>query len=135
MAQRRLEDKQFEEKTNTGCLVKEQEKVYIDIKVEANIMITEVHSQEGAEGNVAEKKKVNESKKANLGNLLKYNACSTRWSPASRIRLFIKGKKNGRKMLDSIDEGPLVYATVVGEDGLPPDVYSLVNHQEAAKDI
>ncbi|GJY75470.1 retrovirus-related pol polyprotein from transposon TNT 1-94 [Tanacetum coccineum] len=69
-------------------------------------------------------------------------------------------------MLDSIDEGPLVYPTVVGEDGqtrpkkysklteaqqlqddcdvqatniilhgLPPDVHSLVNHQEAAKDI
>ncbi|GKE25923.1 hypothetical protein Tco_1441307 [Tanacetum coccineum] len=74
--------------------------------------------------------------------------------------------KNGRMMLDSIDEGTLVYPTVVGEDGqtrpkkyfelteaqqlqddydvqatniilhgLPPDVYSLVNHQEAAKDI
>ncbi|GJZ48839.1 integrase, catalytic region, zinc finger, CCHC-type containing protein [Tanacetum coccineum] len=69
-------------------------------------------------------------------------------------------------MLDSIDEGPLVYPTIVGEDGqtrpkkyselteeqqlqddcdvqatniilhdLPPDVYLLVNHQEAAKDI
>ncbi|GJR34018.1 retrovirus-related pol polyprotein from transposon TNT 1-94 [Tanacetum coccineum] len=35
---------------------------------------------------------------------------------ASRIRLFIKGKKNGRMMLDSIDEGPLVYPAVVGED-------------------
>ncbi|GJV91331.1 hypothetical protein Tco_1539144 [Tanacetum coccineum] len=85
---------------------------------------------------------------------------------ASHIRLFIKGKKNGRMMLDSIDEGPIVYPTVVGEDGqirpkkyseltkaqqlqddcdvqatniilhgLPPDVYALVNHQEAAKDI
>ncbi|GJW60462.1 copia protein, partial [Tanacetum coccineum] len=69
-------------------------------------------------------------------------------------------------MVDSIDEGPLVYPTVVREDrqtrpkkyselteaqqlqddcdvqatniilhSLPPDVYSLVNHQEAAKDI
>ncbi|GJZ60293.1 hypothetical protein Tco_0616109 [Tanacetum coccineum] len=36
---------------------------------------------------------------------------------ASRIRLFIKGKKNGRMMLNSIDEGPLVYPTVVAEDG------------------
>ncbi|GKD40299.1 hypothetical protein Tco_1260506 [Tanacetum coccineum] len=35
---------------------------------------------------------------------------------ASHIRLFIKGKKNGRMMLDSIDEGPLVYPAVVGED-------------------
>nr|GEW80265.1 hypothetical protein [Tanacetum cinerariifolium] len=85
---------------------------------------------------------------------------------ASRIQLFIKGKKNGRMMLDSIDEGPLVYPTVAEENGhtrpkkysklneaqqlqdnydiqstniilhgLPPYVYSFVNHQEATKDI
>ncbi|GJV45454.1 hypothetical protein Tco_1429990, partial [Tanacetum coccineum] len=54
VAQRRLKDKQLEEKTNTDCLVKEQEK-----------------------GNVAEKKKVKESMEANLGKLLKYNAWST----------------------------------------------------------
>ncbi|GKE87975.1 hypothetical protein Tco_1565450, partial [Tanacetum coccineum] len=83
----------------------------------------------------------------------------------SRIRLFIKGKKYGRMMLDSIDNGPLVYPTVeenrqtrpmkysklieaqqLQDDcdvqatniilhGLPPDVYALFNHQEAAKDI
>ncbi|GKB75986.1 hypothetical protein Tco_0942881 [Tanacetum coccineum] len=84
---------------------------------------------------------------------------------ASRIRLFIKGNKNGRMMLDSIDNGLLVYPTVeenrqtrpkkytelteaqqLQDDcdvqatniilhGLLPDVYALVNHQEAAKDI
>nr|GEY40858.1 hypothetical protein [Tanacetum cinerariifolium] len=84
---------------------------------------------------------------------------------ASRIRLFIKGKKHGRMMLDSIDNGPLVYPTVEENGqtrlkkyseltkeqklqndcdvqatniilhGLPPDVYALVNHQEAAKAI
>ncbi|GKB83898.1 hypothetical protein Tco_0950793, partial [Tanacetum coccineum] len=83
----------------------------------------------------------------------------------SRMRLFIKGKKHGRMMLDSIDNGPLVYPTVeengqtrpmkyselievqqLQDDydvqatniilhGLPLDVYALVNHQEAAKDI
>nr|GEZ93213.1 hypothetical protein [Tanacetum cinerariifolium] len=83
----------------------------------------------------------------------------------SRIRLFIKGKKNGRMMLDSIDNGPLVYPTVeengqtrpmkysklievqqLQDDydvqatniilyGLLPDVYSHVNHHEATKDI
>ncbi|GJU42728.1 hypothetical protein Tco_1195685 [Tanacetum coccineum] len=78
----------------------------------------------------------------------------------NRICLFIKGNKNGRMMLDSIDNGPLVYLTVeenrqtrpkkyfelteaqqLQDDfdvqainiilhGLPPDVYALVNHQE-----
>ncbi|GJV24215.1 hypothetical protein Tco_1376910 [Tanacetum coccineum] len=81
VAQRRLEDKQPEEKTNTDCLVKEQEKVHLGIKVGANITVTGVPEQEGAEGNVAGKKKVKESMKANLGKLLKYNAWSTRWSP------------------------------------------------------
>ncbi|GJV67691.1 hypothetical protein Tco_1483200 [Tanacetum coccineum] len=78
VSQRRLKDKQHEEKTNTDCLVKEQEKVHIGIKVGANIMVTGVPEQEGAEGNVAGKKKVKESMKANLGKLLKYNAWSTR---------------------------------------------------------
>ncbi|GKD10533.1 hypothetical protein Tco_1190218 [Tanacetum coccineum] len=76
-----------------------------------------------------------------------------------------RGKKYDRKMLDSIDNGPLVYPTIEENGqtrpkkyselieaqqlqdncdvqathiilhGLPPDVYALVNHQEAAKDI
>ncbi|GJW26257.1 hypothetical protein Tco_0040068 [Tanacetum coccineum] len=84
---------------------------------------------------------------------------------ASRILLFIKGKKHGRMMLDSIHNGPLVYPTIeedrhtrlkkyseltdaqqLQDDydvpetniilyGLSPDVYALVNHQEVAKDI
>ncbi|GKB46850.1 putative ribonuclease H-like domain-containing protein [Tanacetum coccineum] len=81
VAQRRLEDKQPEEKTNTDCLVKEQEKVHLGIKVGANITVTGVPGQEGAEGNVAEKKKVKKSMKANLGKLLKYKAWLTRRSP------------------------------------------------------
>ncbi|GJV72005.1 hypothetical protein Tco_1492000 [Tanacetum coccineum] len=87
VAQRRLEDKQLEEKTNTDCLVKEQEKVHLGIKVGENIMVTEVPGQEGAEGNVAIKKKVKESMEANLGKLLKYNAWSTRWSPVRVARI------------------------------------------------
>ncbi|GJW82913.1 hypothetical protein Tco_0156058 [Tanacetum coccineum] len=60
---------------------------------------------------------------------------------ACRILLFIKGEKHGRMMLDSIHNGPLhnndcdVQATNTILHGLPPDVYALVNHQEAAKDI
>nr|GEU73705.1 hypothetical protein [Tanacetum cinerariifolium] len=57
----------------------------------------------------------------------------------SRIRRFINGKKNGRMMLNSIDNGPLddcdVQATNITLHGLPPDVYALVNQQEVAKDI
>ncbi|GJR82094.1 hypothetical protein Tco_0152879 [Tanacetum coccineum] len=70
----RLGDNQPEEKTNTDCLVKKREKVHLGIKVGANITITGVPGKEGAEGNVAEKKKVKESMKANLRKLLKYNA-------------------------------------------------------------
>ncbi|GJX31249.1 zinc finger, CCHC-type containing protein [Tanacetum coccineum] len=93
VAQRRLEDKQLEEKTNTDCLVKEQEKVHLGIMVRANIMVTGVHVQEGAEGYVAEKKKVKESMKANLGKLLKYNAWSTRSSPFEHMH-FLKLLEN-----------------------------------------
>nr|GEV19045.1 hypothetical protein [Tanacetum cinerariifolium] len=84
---------------------------------------------------------------------------------ASRICLFIKGKRLGRMMLDSIDNGPLVYPTIeengqtrlkkcfelteeqqLQDDcdvqainiilyGLSPYVYALVNHHEVAKAI
>ncbi|GJW72020.1 hypothetical protein Tco_0128937 [Tanacetum coccineum] len=61
VAQRRFEDKEVEETINTDCLVKEQGKVNLGIKVGAGIMITGVPDQEGVEGNAAEKKKVQES--------------------------------------------------------------------------
>ncbi|GKB65906.1 hypothetical protein Tco_0927318 [Tanacetum coccineum] len=54
----------------------------------------------------------------------------------SHIRLFIKGKKHGRMMLDSIDNDDCdVQATNIILHGLPPDMYALVNHQEASTDI
>ncbi|GJT30464.1 retrovirus-related pol polyprotein from transposon TNT 1-94 [Tanacetum coccineum] len=84
VTQRRLEDKQLEEKTNTDCLVMERETVHLGIKVGENITVTEIPGQEGAEGNVSEKKKVKESMEANLGKLLKYNAWSTRILGMSR---------------------------------------------------
>ncbi|GJY95093.1 hypothetical protein Tco_0511454 [Tanacetum coccineum] len=80
-AQRQLEDKQLEERTNTDNLVKEQEKVHLGIKVRADITITGVPGQEGPEGNVAGRKKWR-SKEAKLGNLLKYKAWLTRRSPS-----------------------------------------------------
>nr|GEX12345.1 hypothetical protein [Tanacetum cinerariifolium] len=54
---------------------------------------------------------------------------------ASRIRLFIKGKKNGRMMLDSIDNGPLVYSTVVENRQTRPKKYSeLTEAQQLQED-
>nr|GEY67097.1 zinc finger, CCHC-type [Tanacetum cinerariifolium] len=51
----------------------EQEKVHLDIKVRANIMVTGVPGQEGSKGNVAKKKNVKESMEANLGKVLQHN--------------------------------------------------------------
>ncbi|GJX21085.1 hypothetical protein Tco_0223762 [Tanacetum coccineum] len=55
VAQRRLKDKQLEEKTSTDCLVKEHENVHHGANVWAIIMKTGVPGQEGAKGNAAEK--------------------------------------------------------------------------------
>ncbi|GJY02837.1 hypothetical protein Tco_0360989 [Tanacetum coccineum] len=52
----------------------------------------------------------------------------------SRMLLYIKGKKNGRMMLESIENRPPVYLTIE-ENGLPQDVYSLVNDFQASKDM
>nr|GEU70737.1 retrovirus-related Pol polyprotein from transposon TNT 1-94 [Tanacetum cinerariifolium] len=81
------------------------------------------------------------------------------------MKLYIKGKKYGRMMLDLLDNGLLFYPTIKENDVtqpkkyseltevehlqddcdvqatniilhcLPPDVYSFINHQEVAKDI
>ncbi|GJU21815.1 hypothetical protein Tco_1155157 [Tanacetum coccineum] len=84
----------------------------------------------------------------------------------SNMELYIEGKDNGRMMLNSDNNGPLIWPNTVNEDGttrvkkyeeltateklqadcdlktanivlqgLPPDVYSLVNHHKVAKDI
>ncbi|GKB23043.1 hypothetical protein Tco_0862444 [Tanacetum coccineum] len=83
----------------------------------------------------------------------------------SRMILYIKGKEHGRIILNSILNGPIVYETIEVDSvtrtktdeelsdkeklqddcdvratnivlqGLPPDVYSLVNHHDVAKDI
>nr|GFB16205.1 hypothetical protein [Tanacetum cinerariifolium] len=55
---------------------------------------------------------------------------------ASRICLFIKRKKNGRMMLDLVDEGPLVYPIVVGEDGQtrPKKYFELTEEQQLQDD-
>ncbi|GKB88292.1 hypothetical protein Tco_0960564 [Tanacetum coccineum] len=53
---------------------------------------------------------------------------------ASRIRLFIKGKKNGRMMLDSIDNGLLVYPTVKENEQTRPKKYSELTEAQQLQD-
>ncbi|GJS65111.1 hypothetical protein Tco_0679675 [Tanacetum coccineum] len=74
-----------------------------------------------------------------------------------RIRLYYRGKENGVNILKSIDEGPFqmgtfqetlaegnedkerynadIRATNIILQGLPKDIYSLINHYTDAKDI
>ncbi|GKA31896.1 hypothetical protein Tco_0718263, partial [Tanacetum coccineum] len=71
-----------------------------------------------------------------------------------RIRLYCRGKENGVNILKSIDEGPFLmgaFQETLAEDkekcnadiratnillqGLPKDIYSLINHYTDAKDI
>nr|GEV58917.1 retrovirus-related Pol polyprotein from transposon TNT 1-94 [Tanacetum cinerariifolium] len=56
-----------------------------------------------------------------------------------RIRLYCQGKENGVNILKSIDEGPFqmgtVRATNILLQGLPKDIYTLINHYTDAKDI
>ncbi|GKD95306.1 hypothetical protein Tco_1375143, partial [Tanacetum coccineum] len=47
-----------------------------------------------------------------------------------RMELYIENRENGRMILDSVLNGPLVWPT-----GLPPDVYAIVNHHKVLKEI
>nr|GEX69403.1 hypothetical protein [Tanacetum cinerariifolium] len=51
-----------------------------------------------------------------------------------RIRLFIKGKKHGRMMFDSIDNGPLVYPTVKENRQTRPKKYSKLTEAQQLQD-
>ncbi|GKE32460.1 hypothetical protein Tco_1451782 [Tanacetum coccineum] len=52
----------------------------------------------------------------------------------SRMLLYIKGKKNGRMMLESIDNGPLVYPTVEVEGQIRKKKYVELTEQEQIQD-
>ncbi|GKB40148.1 retrovirus-related pol polyprotein from transposon TNT 1-94 [Tanacetum coccineum] len=53
----------------------------------------------------------------------------------SRMLLYIKGKEHGRMVHDSFLNDPLDWGTIKANGFLPSDVYSLVNHQNVAKEI
>ncbi|GKC60020.1 hypothetical protein Tco_1087618, partial [Tanacetum coccineum] len=56
----------------------------------------------------------------------------TSWS--SRMRLYIKGKENGRKMLNSIENGPLVYGTIKENGVTRPKKYEELTDAEKLQD-
>ncbi|GJT09310.1 hypothetical protein Tco_0856352 [Tanacetum coccineum] len=62
----------------------------------------------------------------------------------SCMKLYIQGKDHGRIILKSVENGPIVWPTIALENGiatnivlqgLPADVYALVNHYKVGKDI
>ncbi|GKD08954.1 hypothetical protein Tco_1188639 [Tanacetum coccineum] len=52
----------------------------------------------------------------------------------SRMLLYIKGKKNGRMMLESIENGPLVYPTVEEDGQIRKKKYAKLTEQEQLQD-
>ncbi|GKF07156.1 hypothetical protein Tco_0041380, partial [Tanacetum coccineum] len=53
----------------------------------------------------------------------------------SRMELYIENRENGRMILNFVLNGPLVWPPVDEENGLPPDVYAIVNHHKVSKEI
>ncbi|GJX54553.1 retrovirus-related pol polyprotein from transposon TNT 1-94 [Tanacetum coccineum] len=53
----------------------------------------------------------------------------------SRMELYIENRENGRMILNSVLNVLLVWPTIVEENGLPLDVYAIVNHHKVAKEI
>ncbi|GKE36036.1 hypothetical protein Tco_1455358 [Tanacetum coccineum] len=52
----------------------------------------------------------------------------------SRMLLYLKGKKNGRMMLESIENGPLVYPTIEENGAIRPKKYTEHSEQEKLQD-
>ncbi|GJR80141.1 putative ribonuclease H-like domain-containing protein [Tanacetum coccineum] len=50
------------------------------------------------------------------------------------MELYMQNREHGRMILESVEHGPLIWLTIE-ENGLPFDVYSLVNHHRVAKDL
>nr|GEU55589.1 uncharacterized mitochondrial protein AtMg00810-like [Tanacetum cinerariifolium] len=52
----------------------------------------------------------------------------------SKMELYMQNREHGRKILESVEHGLLIWPTIE-ENGLPSDVYSLFNHHRVAKDL
>ncbi|GJW08900.1 hypothetical protein Tco_1571323 [Tanacetum coccineum] len=60
----------------------------------------------------------------------------------SRMEYYMENRENRRMIHNSVQNGPLIWPIVIEEDavnivlqGLPLDVYAIVNHHKVAKDI
>nr|GEW61926.1 reverse transcriptase domain-containing protein [Tanacetum cinerariifolium] len=54
----------------------------------------------------------------------------------SHMELYMENKENGRMILESVQNGPLVWPIITKEYGLPPDVlYDIIKHHKVAKEI
>nr|GEW94055.1 hypothetical protein [Tanacetum cinerariifolium] len=52
-----------------------------------------------------------------------------------RMEFYMENRENRRVILGSVQNGQLVLPTITEEDGLPPDVYAIVNHHKVTKEI
>ncbi|GJR09261.1 hypothetical protein Tco_0791913 [Tanacetum coccineum] len=52
----------------------------------------------------------------------------------SRMELYMQNREHRRMILESVENGPLIWPTVE-ENGLLANIYSLVNHHRVAKDL
>ncbi|GJT31782.1 putative reverse transcriptase domain-containing protein [Tanacetum coccineum] len=60
----------------------------------------------------------------------------------SRMELYMQNKEHGRMILELVENGPLIWPTIDENEatniilqGLPANIYSLVNHHRVAKDL
>ncbi|GKB31981.1 hypothetical protein Tco_0871382 [Tanacetum coccineum] len=53
----------------------------------------------------------------------------------SHMEHYIENRENGIMILNSVQNGPLIWPTVTDTDGLPSDVYAIVNHHKVSKEI
>ncbi|GJS21185.1 retrovirus-related pol polyprotein from transposon TNT 1-94 [Tanacetum coccineum] len=53
----------------------------------------------------------------------------------NRMKHYMENRENERMILNSVQNGPLIWPTVTEADGLLPDVYAILNHHKVAKEI
>ncbi|GJR05215.1 retrovirus-related pol polyprotein from transposon TNT 1-94 [Tanacetum coccineum] len=53
----------------------------------------------------------------------------------SRMEHYMENRENNIMIINSVQNGPLIWPTVNDEDGLPLDVYAIFNHHKVTKEI